>query len=112
MNIFAIIILVALVLEFALDLTGNLLNLNALKLELPPLLQGIYKPENYRKSREYIHATTSFGLVSSSFTLFILLAFWLFGGFNWFDQVVRARGFVPLVNGLLYIGILLFAYSM
>jgi STE24 endopeptidase len=112
MNIFAIIILVALVLEFALDLTGNLLNLNALKLELPPVLQGIYKPEDYRKSQKYIRATTRFSLVGSSFTLFILLAFWLSGGFNWFDQVVRAWGFVPLVNGLLYIGILLFVYSL
>ena len=112
MNIFAIIILVALVLEFALDLTGNLLNLNALKLELPPVLQGIYNPEDYRKSQEYIRATTRFGLAGSSFTLVILLAFWFSGGFNWFDQVVRAWGFVPLVNGLLYIGILLFVYSL
>jgi STE24 endopeptidase len=112
MNIFAIIILVALVLEFALDLTGNLLNLNALKLELPPVLQGIYNPEDYRKSQKYIRATTRFGLVGSSFTLVILLAFWFSGGFNWFDQVVRAWGFVPLVNGLLYIGILLFVYSL
>jgi STE24 endopeptidase len=112
MNIFAIIILVALVLEFALDLTGNLLNLNALKLELPPVLQGIYNPEDYRKSQKYIRATTRFGLAGSSFTLVILLAFWFSGGFNWFDQVVRAWGFVPLVNGLLYIGILLFVYSL
>jgi STE24 endopeptidase len=112
MNIFAIIILAALVLEFALVLTGNLLNLNALTLELPPVLQGIYKPEDYRKSQEYIRATTRFGLVGSSFTLVILLAFWFSGGFNWFDQVVRAWGFVPLVNGLLYIGILLFVYSL
>jgi len=112
MNIFTIIILAALVLEFALDLTGNLLNLNALKLELPPVLQGIYKPDNYRKSQEYLRATTRFGFVGSGFTLFILLAFWFSGGFNWFDQVVRAWGFVPLVNGLFYIGILLLVYSL
>jgi hypothetical protein len=43
MNTFAIIILFALVLEFALELVGNLLNLKALKLKLPPALQGIYK---------------------------------------------------------------------
>ncbi len=112
MNVFSIIILVALILEFTLELVANLLNLKALKLELPPILEGVYKAEDYRKSQEYIRATTRFGLVGSSFTLFILLAFWFSGGFNWFDQVVRVWNFVPLVSGLLYIGILLFAYSL
>ena len=112
MNTFAIIIFIALVIEFTLELVGNLLNLKALKLELPTALEGIYKAEDYRKSQEYIRATTRFGLVGSSFTLFLLLAFWFSGGFNWFDQVVRVWNFVPLVNGLLYIGLLVFAYSL
>ena len=112
MNAFTIVIFVALIFEFTLELVGNLLNLKALKLELPAVLEGIYKAEDYRKSQEYIRATTRFGLVGSSFTLFLLLAFWVSGGFNWFDQVVRAWNFVPLVNGLLYIGILVFAYSI
>ncbi len=112
MNTFAMIILVALVLEFALEVAGNLLNLKALKLELPPTLEGVYKAEDYRKSQEYIRTTTRFGLVGNSFTLFLLLAFWFSGGFNWFDQVVRGWNFVPLVSGLLYIGILVFTYSL
>jgi STE24 endopeptidase len=112
MNIFAIIIFVALILEFALSLVGNLLNLKALKVELPPALEGIYKAEDYRKSQQYIRATTRFGLVSSSFTLLLLLAFWFSGGFNWFDQIVRAWNFIPLVNGLLYIGILICASGL
>ena len=112
MNTFAIIIFVALILEFALALVGNLLNLKALKVELPPALEGIYKAEDYRKSQEYIRATTRFGLVSSSFTLLLLLAFWFSGGFNWFDQVVRAWNFIPLVSGLLYIGILICASGL
>jgi len=112
MNTFAIIIFVALILEFALALVGNLLNLKALKVELPPALEGIYKAEDYRKSQEYIRATTRFGLVSSSFTLLLLLAFWFSGGFNWLDQVVREWNFIPLVSGLLYIGILICASGL
>jgi STE24 endopeptidase len=111
-NVFAIIIFAALILEFALELFGNLLNLKALKLELPADLEGVYKPKDYCKSQEYIRATTRFGLVGSSFALFLLLAFWFSGGFNWFDQVVRAWNLAPLVSGLLYIGILVFAYSL
>ncbi len=112
MNVFAIIIIAALLLDYALGLTGNLLNLKALKLELPPDLQGIYKPEEYRKSQEYLRTTTRFGFVTSTFTLLVLLVFWFAHGFNWFDQIVRGWGFIPLVNGLLYIGIIFFAYSI
>ena len=81
-------------------------------MELPTALEGIYKAEDYRKSQEYIRATTRFGLVGNSFALFLLLAFWFSGGFNWFDQVVRVWNYIPLVSGLLYIGILVFAYSL
>jgi len=111
-NTFAIIILAALVLDFSLKLVSDLLNLKSLKLELPLVLQDIYNQEDYRKSQEYLRTTTRFGLVDSSFTLLILLAFWFSGGFNWFDQVVTGWNFVPVVTGLRYIGILLFAYSL
>ena len=87
MNIFAIIILAALVLEFSLKLAANMLNLKSLKLELPSILQGIYKQKDYRKSQEYLRVTTRFGLIESSFTLILLLAFWFTGGFNWFDHL-------------------------
>jgi STE24 endopeptidase len=112
MNIFAIIILLALILEFALKLGGNLLNLKALKLEVPPDLEGIYKPEEYRRSQGYIRATTHFLLLESSVKLFLLLIFWFSGGFNWFDQVIRSWNFAPLLSGLMYISILFFAYSL
>ena len=112
MNLFAIIIFIALVLGFALELVGNLLNLKALKLEPPPALEGIYNAEDYRKSQEYIRVNTRFGLVVNGFRLFLLLAFWFSGGFNWLDQVIRVWNFVPLVSGLLYIGILLFSYIL
>jgi STE24 endopeptidase len=112
MNTFAIIILVVLVLKFSLDLAGNLLNLRALKSEPPPALQNLYKAEEYHRSQEYIRATTHFGLIESSYTLVLMLAFWFSGGFNWLDQAVRSFNLIPLVNGLIYIGLLLFAYSL
>jgi STE24 endopeptidase len=112
MNTFAIIILTALIVDFALKLAGNLLNLKSLKLELSPVLQGIYKPEDYRKSKEYIRVTTRFSLVESSFTLFLLLFFWFSGGFNWFYHVVTSWNLIMIVSGLLYIGILLFANNL
>jgi STE24 endopeptidase len=112
MNAFTIIILAALALEFLLELAGNLLNLKALKIELPDDLGDIYKPEEYRKSQEYLRTTTRFGLVHSAFTLTLVLFFWFSHGFNWFDHIVRSWGFIPLANGLFYIGILFFALTI
>ena len=111
-NPFFVIILVALVLEFALHLSANLLNLKALKLELPPALEGVYKPEDYRNSQEYTRTITRFDFTATTFGLLLLLSFWFAGGFNYLDQIVRAWGFVPIINGLLYIGILLITYSL
>ena len=112
MNIYTLIILFALIVDFVLKLVGNLLNLKSLMFELPPGLQGIYKLEEYRKSQEYLRVNTYFTLVESTFTLIILLAFWFVGGFSWFNQIVTGWNFVPVVTGLLYIGILLFTYSL
>ena len=112
MNVFSIVILIALTLEFVLELVTNLLNLKALKLKLPTILEGVYKAEEYRKSQQYIRTTTRFGLVRGTFTLLLLLAFWFSGGFNYLDQIIRAWGFVPIISGLLYIGILGLVYSL
>lgn len=111
-NCFFIIILTALILDFVLHLVANLLNLKALRLELPAELEGIYKPEDYRNSQEYTRVTTHFDIIENACMLCVLLAFWFAGGFNYFDQFVRGWGFPLLVNGLLYIGILLLAYSL
>ena len=111
-NPFFVIILVTLLLEFVLHLIANLLNLKALKLELPPALEGVYKPDEYRNSQEYTRDTTRFDFVTTIFGLIILFSFWFAGGFNYLDQIVRACRFVPVVNGLLYIGILMTAYSL
>ncbi len=111
MNPFFIIILAALIVEFVLHLVSELLNLKALKLEVPPELKGVYKPEEYRNSQEYTRVNTRFDILTTTVRLLLLLAFWFSGGFNYLDQIIRSWGFISIVNGLLYIGILLFGYS-
>ncbi|MFC1971454.1 M48 family metallopeptidase [Chloroflexota bacterium] len=112
MNPFFVIILTAILLEFAINLVADLLNLKALKLEMPDSLKGIYKRDEYRNSQQYTRTVTRFAFVTSSFRLALVLVFWFAGGFNYLDQIIRSWGFVPIANGLLYVGILLFAYSL
>jgi STE24 endopeptidase len=112
MNEFAIVILFALLLEFCLGLAGNMLNLRVLTTELPASLEGVYKPEEYRKSQQYLRATTNFSIISSSFSLVVLLLFWFSGGFNWLNEIISSLTTITLLSGLLYIGILLFANTL
>ncbi len=112
MNPFFFIILFALLIEYALGVVADLLNLKSLRSEPPPALEGVYQPEDYRKSQEYIRTNTRFALVTGTFSLVVLLSFWFAGGFDYLDQIVRSWGFVPILNGLFYIGILLIGYSL
>ena len=112
MNPFFFIILFALILEYILGIVSNLLNLKALKLEPPTTLKGVYKPDEYRKSQLYNRTITRFNFVTNTFSFIMLLIFWFVGGFNLLDQIVRSWGFISIVNGLLYIGILLLGYSL
>jgi STE24 endopeptidase len=112
MNPFFFIILFALLIEYIIGVVAHLLNLKSLKSEPSPTLEGVYKPEDYHKSQEYVRTNTRFAFVTSTFSLAVLLSFWFAGGFNYLDQIVRSWGFVPIVNGLFYIGILLIGYSL
>ncbi|AOS83199.1 peptidase M48 [Chlorobaculum limnaeum] len=107
MNLYGTIILATLAGTFLIKVVADFLNLRAASPELPEAFRDVYDPADYRRSQEYLRANTKFSLVSSTFDLALLLVFWFAGGFNWLDQFIRAWGFDPVVNGVLYIGALL-----
>ena len=112
MNIFLIIILVALIGEYVLGLVANILNLKALRPQAPPGLEGVYDPEKYRESQEYTRVTTGFEIITGTFRLAVLLTFWFAGGFNELDEIVRGWELPVIVTGLAYLGILMVAYTL
>ena len=112
MNVFLVIILVAVVVEFLLGVVSNLLNLSALRPEAPEGLEDVYEPDKYAKSQEYTKVNIGFDLITGTFKLALLLTFWLFGGFNWLDQLVREWELHVILNGVLYIWLLGLAYMV
>lgn len=112
MNIYTIIILATIAVDFVLDLVSNYLNLKSLSKELPDEFEEVYDEETYAKSQEYTKTQTRFGFITGGFDLAVLLTFWFSGGFNWLDEIVRAWGFGELVTGLLYIAVLMVAKSV
>ncbi|MTI86875.1 MAG: M48 family metallopeptidase [Balneolaceae bacterium] len=112
MNIFAVIILATILVEFILDLVSNYLNLKSLKKELPGEFEEVYDEETYAKSQEYTKVQTKFGFITGIFDLGVLMVFWFSGGFNWLDQIVRNWELGEIWTGLVYIGILIVAKMM
>lgn len=102
----AIVLLILLILLWKLDFIVTLLNLKNLKEELPKEFSDVFNKEKYEKSQRYTQANSQFHIVSSVFSLFVLLAFWLCGGFVWLDNVVNGFGFGPIFTGLSYLGLL------
>ena len=112
MNIYAIIILVALAADFVIDLIAELLNLKALDRPLPDEFEEVYEAEEYERSQEYTKVRTRFGIITSTFNLALLLGFWFAGGFEWLDTIVRGWELATIWTGLAYIGILTLASSI
>src|SRR5262245_58386647 len=106
MNPFAVAILVALFGSWGLDVLARLLDLRALRRELPPEFRGLYDPVSYARSQEYSRARARFRLLESTVSLAALIAFWFAGGFRWADALTRSLGFGPIVTGLVFIGLL------
>ena len=109
MNTLFIIIIVIILFDFVVDKILDYLNLKTWSSELPKEAEGIYDVEKYRKSMEYYKVNHRFSMITSSFSLLLLLAVLLFNGFAWLDQYVRSVTQSPVWMALLFFGILGFA---
>jgi len=106
MNVYAVIILSTLLLDFILSLYAKFLNLKNLSGELPKEFQGVYDAAAYRKSQDYTRVNTRFSLITASISLVATLIFWFAGGFNFLDLIVRNWHLATIWSGLIYIAIL------
>jgi STE24 endopeptidase len=112
MNIYAVIILATIIFGFILDLIADVLNLKALRKDLPKEFEGVYDAEQYAKSQEYTKVNTRFGFLTGSVSLIVTLVFWFAGGFNYLDEIARGWNLSSIWTGLLYIGILMLVKSL
>jgi STE24 endopeptidase len=107
MNVIAIIILLAIFIDLILNGLADYFNLKMLRKDLPDSFRGIYEPERYRRSQDYLRVNTRFGWVTSALNIILMLIFWFGKGFPLLDQWVRSWNQGPVVTGLIYMGILL-----
>jgi len=98
--------LLAILFDFVLNGLSDYLNLTRLQEDLPEAFEGVYDPERYRKSQEYLKVNTRFGWMIAAFDLIVILVFWFGRGFPLLDEWVRSFGYGSILCGLMYIALL------
>jgi STE24 endopeptidase len=107
-----LLIVAIVVLGFLLDLVLDYLNFTTLGKELPDFLEGIYEPEKYSEQQNYQRVNYRFGLISGVFSFLLILGMLLFNGFAFLDHLVRTISSSPILQALMFFGIIGFAADL
>lgn len=106
------LLIAALVIDLALHVVADLLNLRALRPEAPDDFRDLYDADRYRRAQAYTRERTRFGWIASSVRLALLVAFWLGGGFGAVDHWTRALGWPEVPTGLAFVAVLLLGQGL
>lgn len=101
-----LVMILAFLTVYWVDLIADLLNIGALRREIPGEFKSLYDPEKLQRSRDYVSESTRFDLIRRSAVFFATLAFWVAGGFNWIDLWARGLGWGSIGTGLAFAGAL------
>lgn len=108
-NTIFFILIGVLVFSYLLERILDTLNLRHTLPQLPGELEGIFDPEEYKKSQLYKRDNTRFSLLSSTLSLLVLLFVFFTGGFGWLDRQVAALTDNYILHVLIFFGLLALA---
>ena len=80
--------------------------------QLPEEVKGIYDEEKYSRQQTYEKVNFRFSLITSSFSFLVMLLMFLLAGFAWVNQLALSVSENPILNALLFFGILLLASDL
>jgi STE24 endopeptidase len=104
-----IVIVSILLFNYGLERLLSYLNQSRMSSDLPEELQGIYELEEYKKSQEYDKANSSFGFITSTFSILLMLAMLYFDGFALLDGFIRDYTTHPILMAMMFFGLLMIA---
>jgi STE24 endopeptidase len=93
--------------EYILATTLNFLNAKRFKDSIPEELSDVYSSEEYRKSQEYKWTNYRFGILTSTFSILLILSVLIFGCFGWIDNLVSKLTGNSALQSLLFFGIIM-----
>ena len=99
-------ILAFVLLGYFLDRILSYLNVKNWKEEIPDEMKGFYDADKYKKARSYELTSNKFALISSTFSLILILLVLFLNGFAIADSIVRSYTEHTYFLPLLFFGIL------
>lgn len=108
MNYYLVLVIALLGIRWLLTSTSDILNLKNLSTSVPTDFKDIYDEKKYSLSQRYLYDRTILGLIEATFMLLITLAFIIFGGFGLLTDIARSISDYMVLQGWIFIGILLF----
>ncbi|UCE93942.1 MAG: M48 family metallopeptidase [Flavobacteriaceae bacterium] len=101
------IIIAILIVNFVVDKIIDYLNAMHFDDQIPEELSDVFNQEEYYKSQAYKKENYRFSLITSSFSILLTLAFFLFKGFAWADRIARDHGDNEIIVALIFFGIIM-----
>ena len=92
--------------EFILSKVLSWLNLQSWNNPLPEEVKDLYDAKKYAEARDYAVANFKTGMVSSTLSLVITLTFLWLKGFAWVDDIARGVSSSPILQALIFFGII------
>jgi len=102
-----IIIIAIIIIDFIIDKYIDFLNAKHFDDKIPTELNDVYNEEEYYRSQSYKKENYKFSLITSTFTILLTLAFFIFKGFAWVDQVARNINDNEIIITLIFFGIIM-----
>ncbi len=93
--------------QYLLDLLLEMLNKKNWSPTLPESLKGVYDEEKFEQHCNYRVVNHRFGLMYGFWGMALMMAFLLLGGFAWLDGWVRSCTTQPILQSLLFFGVIL-----
>ncbi|MCW5906857.1 MAG: M48 family metallopeptidase [Chitinophagales bacterium] len=94
------------VFEFVLSKVLAYLNLQTWNKPLPDEVKNLYEPAKYAEAREYARVNFRFGALTATLSFVVSLGFLVFGGFAWVDGIARSFSEAPILQTLIFFGII------
>lgn len=103
---FFYIIIAFIVFDFVFQLVLDYLNTTKWSDELPEELSSFYDAEKYKKSQDYLRTKFKFGLIISILSFLAIISMVVFGGFGYIDNWVQEMTTHPILQALIFFGVL------
>lgn len=106
-NTLFFIIVGIIVLDFLIDQLLDALNARHYNDPVPDSLRDVFDRKEYEKSQRYKKVNYKFGIISSTFSLVVLLLFLFLDGFAWVDGIARSISDNAILIALIFFGIIM-----